>query len=47
MMRRTLFALVVAAGFSQPVDLQVGADGGLYILSRGAGAVHVIRYGSL
>src|SRR5439155_1603466 len=26
-----------AAGFSAPVDLQVGADGGLYILSRGAG----------
>ena len=24
-----------ASGFSAPVDLQVGADGGLYVLSRG------------
>ncbi|HEX6775619.1 MAG TPA: glucose dehydrogenase, partial [Methylomirabilota bacterium] len=36
-----------ASGFSAPVDLQVGADGGLYVLSRGAGAVHVIRFGAI
>jgi hypothetical protein len=36
-----------ATGFSQPVDLQVGADGGLYVLSRGANAVHVIRFGGM
>jgi glucose/arabinose dehydrogenase/subtilisin family serine protease len=33
-----------ANGISAPVDLQVGADGSLYFLSRGAGAVHAIRY---
>jgi len=36
-----------ASGFSAPVDLHVGADGGLYVLSRGAGAVHVIRFGGI
>jgi glucose/arabinose dehydrogenase len=36
-----------ASGFSAPVDLQVGADGGLYVLSRGVGAVHVIRFGAI
>jgi glucose/arabinose dehydrogenase len=36
-----------ASGFSAPVDLRVGPDGGLYVLSRGPGAVHVIRYGNL
>ena len=36
-----------ASGFSAPVDLQVGADGGLYVLSRGPGAVHVIRFGGI
>ena len=36
-----------ASGFSAPVDLQVGADGGLYVLSRGVGAVHVIRFGNI
>ena len=35
-----------ASGFSSPVDLQVGADGGLYVLPRGGGAVHVIRFGA-
>jgi glucose/arabinose dehydrogenase len=33
-----------ASGFPAPVDLQVGADGSLYLLSRGSGAVHAIRY---
>jgi glucose/arabinose dehydrogenase len=36
-----------ASGFSAPVDLQVGADGGLYVLSRGGGVVHVIRFGAI
>ena len=36
-----------ASGFSAPVDLQVGTDGGLYVLSRGVGAVHVIRFGNV
>jgi hypothetical protein len=36
-----------ASGFSAPVDLHVGANGGLYVLSRGAGAVHVIRFGGI
>jgi len=31
------------SGIPNPVDLQVGADGGLYVLSRGDGAVRVIR----
>jgi glucose/arabinose dehydrogenase len=33
-----------ASGIQSPVDLQVGADGRLYILSRGDGAVHAIRH---
>ncbi|PYL76185.1 MAG: hypothetical protein DMF27_09685 [Verrucomicrobia bacterium] len=31
-------------GASQPVDIQVGADGSLYYLARGAGSVMKIRY---
>ena len=48
-MHRILIALVTdfASGFSAPVDLQVGADGGLHVLSRGVGAVHVIRFGNI
>ena len=48
-MHRILIALVTdfASGFSAFVDLQVGADGGLYVLSRGVGAVHVIRFGNI
>ncbi|MBA3443127.1 MAG: PQQ-dependent sugar dehydrogenase [Pyrinomonadaceae bacterium] len=33
-----------ATGIAAPVDLQVGADGGLYYLARGAGAVYRIHY---
>ena len=33
-----------ATGFSNPVDLEVGGDGALYVLSRGAGAVQRIQY---
>jgi len=33
-----------ASGIANPVDLQVGADGSLYVLSRGDGAVHAIRH---
>ena len=35
-----------ATGISSPVDLAVGADGSLYYLARGAGAVYRVRYGS-
>lgn len=33
-----------ATGIASPVDLKVGADGGLYYLARGAGAVYRIHY---
>jgi glucose/arabinose dehydrogenase len=33
-------------GASQPVDIQVGADGSLYYLARGTGSVMKIRYSS-
>jgi glucose/arabinose dehydrogenase len=35
---------VFATGIPQPVDLKVGADGALYYLARGAGAVYRIEY---
>jgi glucose/arabinose dehydrogenase len=35
-----------ATGISSPVDLQVSADGSLYYLARGAGAVFKIQYPS-
>jgi glucose/arabinose dehydrogenase len=37
-------ATTFATGVSSPVDLRVGADGSLYYLARGAGAVGRIRY---
>ena len=48
-MHRILIALVTdfASCFSAPGDLQVSADGGLHVLSRGVGAVHVIRFGNI
>ena len=33
-----------ASGYSAPVDLNVGPDGALYVLARGAGAVHKVAY---
>jgi glucose/arabinose dehydrogenase len=33
-----------ATGIANPVDLQVSADGSLYYLARGAGALYKIRY---
>ena len=33
-----------AAGYSAPVDLKVGPDGALYVLARGAGAVHRVVF---
>jgi hypothetical protein len=33
-----------ATGISEPVDLKVGAEGSLYVLSRGDGAVYRISY---
>ena len=33
-----------ASGISQPVDLKVGADGALYYLSRGSGAVFKVQF---
>jgi glucose/arabinose dehydrogenase len=35
-----------ATGINAPVDLKVGADGALYYLARGAGAVFRVQYGS-
>jgi hypothetical protein len=48
-MHRILIALVTdfASGFSAFVDLEVGTDGGLYVLSRGVGAVPLIRFGNI
>jgi glucose/arabinose dehydrogenase len=37
-------ASAFASGISQPVDLQVGADGSLYYLSIGSGAVFRVRF---
>ena len=37
-------AATLATGVSSPVDLRVGADGSLYYLARGAGAVGRIQY---
>ena len=33
-----------ANGYSAPVDLKVGPDGALYVLARGAGAVHKVVF---
>jgi glucose/arabinose dehydrogenase len=33
-----------ATGVLQPIDLQVGPDGGLYYLEQGSGSIGVIRY---
>ncbi len=37
-------ASAFASGISQPVDIQVGADGSLYYLSIGSGAVFRVRF---
>ncbi|HEV7860549.1 MAG TPA: PQQ-dependent sugar dehydrogenase [Pyrinomonadaceae bacterium] len=33
-----------ASGINSPVDLQVGSDGSLYYLARGAGAIYKVQY---
>jgi glucose/arabinose dehydrogenase len=40
----TLTATGFATGINSPVDLQVGADGSLYYLYRGSGAVNRVQY---
>jgi glucose/arabinose dehydrogenase len=40
----TLQATDFITGASQPVDIQVGADGSLYYLARGTGSVMKVRY---
>lgn len=37
-------AITFATGIANPVDLQVAADGSLYYLARGAGALYKVRY---